>query len=63
MGCIFSRADVLQDSYIYETEMPGFSKVREPPVSRSYSVMSKGYFQQFVKRDDGHNAAYTEILE
>lgn len=69
MGCIFSRGDALQqDSYVYETEMPAFSKVREPPVLQSKekgkaSVMSSSYFQKYIKRDTGHDAAYTEILE
>ena len=63
MGCIFSRGDPMQDSYVYETEMPDFSKVREPPVPRNKSVMSSSYFQKYVKRDTEHDAAYTEILE
>ena len=67
MGCIFSRKDMVDDSsYVYDTEMPNFSHVREPPVSPTrsrQSVVSKAYFQQFVKRDNGQDAAYTQILE
>jgi hypothetical protein len=64
MGCIFSHTDPMRDSYVYETEMPDFSHVREPPVSQNRkSVMSSSYFQKYIKRDTGHDAAYTEILE
>lgn len=63
MGCIFSHTNPASDSYVYETDMPDFSKVREPPVSRNKSVMSSSYFQKYVKRDKGHDVAYTEILK
>jgi len=56
MGCIFSHDNAMEDSYIYNTEMPSLRK-------GSHSIMSKGYFQKFVKRDNGHDAAYAEILE
>jgi hypothetical protein len=71
MGCLFSYGNATDDdSYVYETEMPNFNHVLEPPVSRDKSkskskksVMSLAYFQQFVKRDSGHDEAYNEILE
>jgi len=58
MGCIFSHANVMEDSYIYRSEMPLASTQKS-----SHSVMSSSYFQKFVKRDNQHEAAYTEILE
>jgi len=58
MGCIYSRPNVMEDSYVYDTEMPLASTQKS-----SHSIISKVYFQKFVKRDNGQDAAYTEILE
>jgi len=57
MGCICSRKDAIDDSsYVYDTDMP---TLRKGP----HSVMSKGYFQKYVKRDGMYDAAYTEMVE
>jgi hypothetical protein len=56
MGCLCSKVDSTQDSYVYDTKK---SSTAQKGIHQA--IVSKTYFQQYMKRDECHDA-YTEIL-
>jgi hypothetical protein len=67
MGCIFSKSEPSQESYVYDVDKQQYHTpydlpLTNPTMTQKQTVVSKSYFKEFIKKYRNEQDAYTQIV-